>query len=190
MKVLIADDHYVVREGLKMILKKLDIIPFIVEAVNGYEALEKLEKNEFDLVIMDISMPGLSGLDILKTLKDKDKKGIFLILSIHKQEQLAIRALKLGASGYLSKDSVYEELTTAIKTVLSGRTYISSALAEKMVLDKKGGLSIAPHEKLSEREFQIMCMLANGKSVKEIAGELSAIRRSALIECVFSKKWA
>jgi two-component system invasion response regulator UvrY len=172
MKVLIADDHYVVREGLKMILKKLDIIPYIEEAVTGNEALDKLEKNEYELVIMDISMPGISGLDILKILKDKGKKGIFLILSVHKEEQLALRALKLGASGYLTKDSVYEELTYAIKTVLAGRKYISSALAETISLDKKSGIGISPHEKLSEREFQIMCMLANGKSVKEISGEL------------------
>lgn len=169
MKILIADDHAVVREGLKMIIKKMDLASFVEEAVNGNEAMEKLEKNEYDLVIMDVSMPGHSGFDILKSLKDRKKNGIFLILSIHKQEQLAIRALKLGASGYLSKDSVYEELTTAIKTVLSGRTYISSALAEKMLLDRKGDRSITPHEKLSEREFQIMCMLANGRSVKEIA---------------------
>jgi two-component system invasion response regulator UvrY len=172
MKILIADDHSVVREGLKMIIKKMDLFSFVEEAASGNEALEKLEKNEYDLIIMDISMPDLSGLDILKTFKDKNKKGKFLILSVHRQEQLALRALKLGASGYLSKDSVYDELTTAIKTVLEGRTYISSALAEKIVLDKKGGLSIAPHEKLSEREFQIMCLLANGKSVKEIAVEL------------------
>ncbi len=172
MKILIADDHSVVREGLKMIIKKMDISSFVEEASSGNEALEKLEKIEYDLAIMDISMPGMSGLDILKKIKDKNKKGIFLILSIHKQEELAIRALKLGASGYLSKDSVYDELTTAIKTVLNGRTYISSALAEKIALNKIKGTSMSLHEKLSEREFQIMCMLANGKSVKEIAGEL------------------
>lgn len=172
MKVLIADDHSVVREGLKMILKKIDLVTGIEEAASGHEALEKLEKYDFDLVIMDISMPDISGLDILKTLNDRKKKGIFLILSVHKQEQYAIRAFKLGASGYLSKDSVYEELTSAIKTVLAGKKFISSSLAEKMVLNKKDGHILSPHEKLSEREFQIMCMLANGKSVKEIAAEL------------------
>jgi DNA-binding NarL/FixJ family response regulator len=172
MKVLIADDHPVIREGLKQILKKVDAISFIDEAIDGNETIDKIEKNEFDLIIMDISMPGKTGLDILKTLKDKNEKAHILILSVHPQEQYAIRAFKLGASGYLCKNSVYEELATAIKTILAGGRYISPALAEKIVFNKKDSLNIAPHEKLSEREFQVMCMLAKGKSVKEIAAEL------------------
>lgn len=172
MKVLITDDHSVVREGLKQIVRKINTTFIADEAVNGNDALEKIKKNRYDLVIMDISMPDKSGLDILKILKDKSKEIKVLILSIHPQEQYAIRALKLGASGYLCKDSVYEELTTAISTILAGGKYISPAIAEKLIFNTKNGVYYHPHEKLSEREFQIMCMLAKGINVKEIAVEL------------------
>lgn len=172
MKVLIADDHAIVREGLKQIVMKMDEVSTVEETADGNEALTKIEKNKYDLVILDISMPGLSGLDILKTMKDRKEKASILILSMHPQEQYAIRALNLGASGYICKDSVYEELSSAIKKIAAGGKYVSSALAEKIVFDKKDDLNKLPHEKLSEREFQIMCMLAKGKTIKEIAGEL------------------
>ena len=172
MKVLIADDHSVVREGLKQILDKIDNVSTVEEAQDGHEALDKIEKNSYDLVILDISMPGISGLDILQTMKNRKKKAHVLILSVHPQEQYAIRALRLGASGYLSKSSVYEELASAINKVSAGGKYISSALAEQIVFEKKGDLDKTPHEKLSEREFQIMCMIARGKSLIEIAHEL------------------
>lgn len=173
MKVLITDDHSIVREGLKQIVRKIDAISIAEEAVNGNDALEKIKKNKYDLVIMDISMPDKSGLDILKILKDKNEKIKVLMLSIHPQEQFAIRALKLGAYGYLCKDSVYEELETAIKTILAGGKYISSALAEKLFFNTKNGIYSPLHEKLSEREFQIMCKLVKGVKVKEIAEELN-----------------
>ena len=173
MKVLIADDHEVVREGLKQIVRKLNSFSEIEESATGNETLNKIENNEYDLVIMDISMPGKSGLDILQTLKDRKEKAPILILSIHAEEQYAIRALKLGASGYLCKNSVYKELALAINTILDGGRYISSALTEKILFDRKDGLIVTPHEKLSGREFQIMCMIAKGKSVNEIAGDLS-----------------
>lgn len=172
MHVLIADDHAIVREGLKQIVLRMDGVSTVEEAGNGHEALAKIEKNKYDLVILDISMPGLSGLDILKTIKDRNEKPHILILSVHPQEQYAIRALNLGASGYLCKDSINEELESAIKNIAAGGKYISRALAEKIVFGKKDALNILSHEKLSEREFQIMCMLAKGKSVKEIAGGL------------------
>lgn len=172
MKVLIADDHSIVREGLKQILKTVNANSLIDEAKNGNEAVEKIEKDKYDLVIMDISMPGKSGIDVLTILKDKEKIPKILMLSIHPQEQYAIRALKLGAAGYICKASVYEELAVAINTILAGRRYISRTLAEDIIFDTKNGLQKSPHEKLSEREFQIMCMLAKGKSVKEIAAEL------------------
>lgn len=172
MHVLIADDHAIVREGLKQIVMRMDEVSTVEEAGDGHEALTKIEKNKYDLVILDISMPGLSGLDILKTMKDRNEKAHVLILSVHPQEQYAIRALNLGASGYICKDGVYEELAAAVKKIAAGGKYISSALAEKIAFDKKDNLNKLPHEKLSEREFQIMCMLAKGKSVKEIAGEL------------------
>jgi len=172
MKVLIADDHAVVREGLKLILNEMDSVSTVEEAQDGHEALAKIKKNRYDLVILDISMPGICGLDILQTMKDNKMKAHVLILSVHPQEQYAIRALRLGASGYLSKSSVYEELASAIKKVSAGGKYISSAIAEKIVFEKKGDLDKTPHEKLSAREFQIMCMIAKGKSLTEIAREL------------------
>lgn len=172
MKVLIADDHTIVREGLKQILKKLDAEVLIDEAENGNVALVNIEKNEYDLVIMDISMPEKSGFDVLKILKDKNIVTKILMLTIHPQEQYTIRAFKLGASGYLSKSSLHEELAKAIRTILSGKKYIPPSLAEKILFDTKDGLHKTPHEKLSEREFQIMCMLTKGISIKEIADQL------------------
>jgi two-component system invasion response regulator UvrY len=172
MKMLVADDHSVVREGLKQIIKNVDVFSLIEEVSDGNEALEKIEKNKYDMVIMDISMPGRSGLDILKIMKDRNEKSPILILSVHPQEQYAVRAFKLGASGYLCKNSLYEELETAIKKILSGGKYISPTLSEKIIFDKNDNLNLSPHEKLSEREFQIMCMLSKGKMVKDIASEL------------------
>ena len=172
MKVLIADDHLVVREGLKEIVHKLEEVSVVETASDGREALEKIESSGYDLVILDISMPGLSGLDILQTLKAKKIKAHILILSIHPQAQYAIRALHLGASGYLSKDSAYEELASAIRKISAGGRYISADLAEKYVFGDKKDLDRTPHEKLSEREFQIMCLLAKGKSVTEIARDI------------------
>ena len=172
MKVLIADDHLVVREGLTEIVHKVEGVSVVETASDGREALEKIENAGYDLIILDISMPGLSGLEILQTLKRKNMKVHVLVLSIFPQTQYAIRALRLGASGYLSKDSVYEELASAIRKISAGGRYISADLAEKYFFGDKKDIERTPHEKLSEREFQIMCMLAKGKSVTEIAREI------------------
>lgn len=172
MHVLVADDHSIVREGLKQIIRKIEGVSRVEEASDGHEALSKIEKDKYDLVILDISMPGLSGLDILKTMKDKNEKAHVLILSVHPQEQYAIRAFKLGAAGYLCKDSINEELSSAIKKIAAGSKYVSPAFAEKIAFNQNDDINKLPHEKLSEREFQIMYMLAKGKSVKEIANEL------------------
>lgn len=172
MKILIADDHSVVREGLKQILKNLKIISQIEEAKDGHEALDKIKSGKFDFVILDISMPGLSGLDILKALKDRNEKVNVLILSIHPQSQYAIRALRLGASGYLSKDSASEELALAIKKISAGEKYISSDVIGKLVSDFNKQNDIALHDRLSEREFQVMCFLAKGASITEIGKKL------------------
>lgn len=172
MKVLIADDHSIVREGLKQILKEVISNAVIDEAINGDEALEFIKKQEYDFVIMDISMPGKSGLDVLNIIKEREIVSKILVLTMHPQEQYAIRALKLGASGYLCKSSLYEELAIAIKTILNGKRYISTSLAESILFDSLEDRNKSPHEKLSERQFQIMRMLANGKSVSEIASQL------------------
>src|ERR1035437_471907 len=138
MNVLLADDHAIVRGGLKQIIRKMNEVSTIDESEDGYEALSKIEENSYDLVILDIHMPGLSGFDILKKMQIRNEKANVLILSIHPQEQYAIRALHLGASGYLCKDSVYGKLEFAIKKIAAGQKYISDDLAEKIDFDEKG----------------------------------------------------
>jgi DNA-binding NarL/FixJ family response regulator len=172
MKILIADDHSVVREGLKLILKGLNIISLIDEAKEGHEAFDKIVSGIFDLVILDISMPGLSGLDILKALKARNFKANILILSIYPQGQYAIRALELGASGYISKNSAPEELAIAIKKTSAGEKYISSDIVGKLVSNIQQPDDKASHERLSERELQIMILLAKGTSIIEIGKQL------------------
>jgi len=172
MKVLIADDHMVVREGLKQILKNLSSSYEIEEAKDGIDALHKIKTGDFNFVILDISMPGLSGLEILKTIKDHNNKVNILILSFHPQEQYAIRALRMGASGYLSKDSAPEELANAIKKISAGEKYISSDIIGKLLNGINEPDDIAIHDCLSEREFQILCLLAKGLSIIEIGKHL------------------
>jgi DNA-binding NarL/FixJ family response regulator len=172
MKILIADDHAIVREGVKQILKTLPEVCAIDEVAEGNEALMMINRVKYDLVILDISMPGLSGLDILQSIRHKKNTTRILMLSFHPQEHYAIRAFKLGASGYLSKDSAFEELAMAIRKIAAGGKYISSTFAEKLFFTdhKQGGQNF--HESLSEREFQVMIMLAKGKTVLEIAHEI------------------
>ena len=172
MKVLIADDHSIVREGLKQYVKTLDEVKLIDEAVDGNEAWEKIKNGNYDLVILDVSMPGMSGLDVLQKIKERNLPTRVLILSVHPQEQYAFHAFKLGASGYLSKDSASEELTLAIKKIATGGRYIASAFAEKLAFNGFDPGEELPHEKLSVREVQVMLMLAKGKSVTEISKEI------------------
>lgn len=172
MKVLIADDHAIVREGVKQILKTLPEVKFIEEVSDGLQAFAKICETQYDIVILDISMPGMSGLDVLQRMKDRNISTKVLIFSFYPQEQYAIRAFKLGASGYLSKDSAFEELALAIRKITAGGKYISIALAEKLIFRDAGMEGKMPHEGLSEREFQIMIQLARGKSVTEIAHTL------------------
>lgn len=172
MTVLIADDHAIVRNGLKQIVNEINNLSIIDEAKDGNEAFNKIKSKNFDFVILDISMPGQSGLDILKALKTRKEKTNILILSIYPQAQYAIRALRLGASGYLSKDSAPEELELAIKIISEGRRYISSDIIGKLVSDIDQPSDIILHDCLSEREFQIMCLIAKGVSLIEIGKKL------------------
>jgi DNA-binding NarL/FixJ family response regulator len=172
MKILIADDHSVVREGLKLILKDLNIASQIDEAKEGQEAFNKILSGVFDLVILDISMPGLSGLDILKALRARGIRANILILSIYPQGQYAIHSLELGASGYISKNSATAELALAIKKTSAGEKYISSDIIGKLVSNMQHPGDKALHERLSERELQIMCLLAKGTSIVEIGKQL------------------
>jgi two-component system invasion response regulator UvrY len=172
IKVLFVEDHAIVREGLKQILADTDDIIVADEAADGEEALEKVPKGDFDVIVLDISMPKRSGLDVLIELKSIRPKLPVLILSMYPEELYAIRAFKGGASGYLSKESAPTELITAIRKVSSGGKYISPALAENLVINLGEDNGNPLHEKLSEREYQILCMIASGKAGKEIAAEL------------------
>jgi len=172
VKILIADDHTIVREGLKQILAEVPDWVVAGEASHGFEVTEKLKRKHFDIVMLDISMPDKSGLDILKEIKSKKPKLPVLILSVHPEEQYAIRVLKAGASGYLTKDSAPEELIKAIRIALQGRKYVSSSLAEKLALDLESDIEGPLHERLSDREYQVLCLIARGKTVNQIAKEL------------------
>jgi DNA-binding NarL/FixJ family response regulator len=172
IRILVVDDHTIVRQGLKQILGEEKDMNVVEEASNGQEALQKIGKNEYDCVLLDISMPGRSGLEVLKDIKALRPKLPVLILSMHSEELYAIRALRAGASGYLTKASASEELIGAIRKVSAGRKYVSTSLAEKLAFELDADASKPPHETLSDREYQVMIMLASGKTVKEIADEV------------------
>jgi DNA-binding NarL/FixJ family response regulator len=173
IKVLIADDHAVVREGVKHIFAETTDIKVAGEAANGQEVLEHIGKQEYDLLLLDIAMPGRDGLEILKEIKSQKPKLPVLMLSMFPEEQYALRALKSGASGYLTKDSIPHELVKAVRKVLKGGNYISSSFSEKLLTEITSNTSKPLHETLSDREFQIMRMIASGKTMNEIADELS-----------------
>lgn len=194
IKVFIADDHPLVREGLKRILEDSSDIVVAGEASNGQELLKKVRKNDYDVVLLDISMPGRNGLDVLKQLKIIKPDLYILILSIFPEELYGVRALKAGASGYLTKKSSPDELIMAIKKVSLGRKYINLFLSEKLALDIEADSKKPLHERLSDREYEVMCKIASGKTVKEIAEELSlapstiSTHRSHILEKMNMKK--
>jgi two-component system invasion response regulator UvrY len=171
--VLIADDHTIVRKGLKQILADTPDVAVKEEAGSAQEVIKKIKAKTFDLVLLDISLPGRSGLDVLKQLKCLRPDLPVLVLSMHPEEQYAIRSIRAGASGYLTKDSAPEELLKAIRKVARGGKYITASLAEKLATELEGERKGLPHETLSDREYQVMCMIATGKTVKEIAEVLS-----------------
>jgi two-component system invasion response regulator UvrY len=173
MKVLIADDHAVFRRGLRETLAEAFSRVTFGEAKTAQETLEHARRQDWDVVILDISMPGKSGLDILDELKRSRPKLPILLLTMHPEEQFARRALRAGAAGYLTKESVPEELKEAVKKVAAGGRYVSATLAEKLAVDLREGGDTPIHELLSAREFQVLRMIASGKSVKEIAEEIS-----------------
>jgi two-component system, NarL family, invasion response regulator UvrY len=172
VKILITEDHKIVREGLKEILNHFTDITSVDEAKNGGEAISKAAGTGFDLILLDISLPDISGLEVLATVMKKNTSQKILMLSMHSMEQYALRALKLGASGYLTKDTASEELIIAIRKIISGGKYISPDLAEKIAKYIGNEDSKPLHENLSDREFEIMCKIAAGKSLKEISAEL------------------
>lgn len=173
IKILIADDHSIVRQGLKQIVHETDDLEVIGEAADGHEALEMLRKGGWDLLLLDISMPGLSGIDVLKRMKDEQIKIPVLILSTYPADQYALRLLKSGASGYLTKESAPEELVIAIRKASQGGKYISPVVAELLSENLLNDNEESPHKRLSDREYQVLCLLASGKTVTEIADEFS-----------------
>jgi DNA-binding NarL/FixJ family response regulator len=172
IKILIADDHPIVRQGFKQVLSETADLVVADEAGNGQEVLALVARKDYDVILLDISMPGKNGLEVLKELRITNTKIPVLILSIYPEEQYAIRALKAGASGYLTKASAPEELISAIRKVSRGGKYISSSLAEKIAYELDGDAEKAPHDTLSDREYQILLMIASGKTVSDIADEM------------------
>jgi len=172
IKILIADDHAIVRKGLKQIIAETSDMVVMEEACNGQETLEKIKQCNLDIVVLDIKMPGLSGLDILKlALKMKPHLRI-LVLSMHPEEQYALRALKSGASGYMTKESAPEELLSALKKISTGGKYITPSLAEKLASHIGEDPKKQIHEDLSDREFEVLCLIGQGITASEIAKQL------------------
>jgi len=173
MKILIGDDHAVFRRGLKETLSEAFPKAVFGEARTAQETFELAQRQNWDVIILDISMPGRSGLDILEDLRRSRPRIPVLLLTMHPEQQFARRALKAGAAGYLTKDSVPDELKEAIKRIVAGGRYVSATLAETLAVDLRRGADLPLHELLSDREFQVLRMIASGKTVKEVADELS-----------------
>ena len=173
IKIIIADDHPIVRAGMKQIISEAADMSVVDEAADGRQLLHKIREENFDVVILDITMPHIDGLDVLKQLKIEKPKLPIIILSIHPESQYALRVLKAGAAGYVTKTSAPEELIGAIRKVHRGGKYISPSIAEKLAFQLEADFEVMPHEALSDREYQVLCMLASGKTVTEIADELA-----------------
>jgi two-component system invasion response regulator UvrY len=172
IRVLIADDHKLVREGLKQILAAAEDLRVAGEAASGDEALALARANDYDLALLDMSMPGVSGIELIRRLRLEKPALRILVLSMHGEQQYAARALKAGAAGYLTKDSASEQLVGAIRKVAAGGLYITAAAAESLVSETAAGGGGAPHAALSDREFEIFRLLAGGHGPTEIADRL------------------
>jgi len=173
IRLLIVDDHPVVRQGIRQILAEASDIAIADEAVNGADAMTKCQRASWDAVLLDLSMPGSDGLEVLKQLRRAHPALPILVLSMHPEDQFALRAIRAGASGYLTKDSAPDELVNAIRRVVQGGHYLSPWLSERLAREIASGGATSPHEQLSDREYQVMLRIASGKTTKEIADELS-----------------
>jgi len=172
LKILLADDHAIVRRGVRQLLNESWPTAVFGEAATAQQALEQVWKEPWSVVLLDITMPGRSGLDVIRELKDAQPKMPVLVLSMHAEEQFALRVFKSGASGYVTKDTLLEDLTSAVKKVLAGGRYLSATLAEKLA-GVLSGADQVPHERLSDREFQVMILLSGGTTLKEIGARLA-----------------
>jgi DNA-binding NarL/FixJ family response regulator len=174
IKVMVADDHPIFRAGIKHILSKFSDIKVSCEVDNGADLLKKIREEQFDIILLDMSMPGISGVELIKQIKSEQPKLPILVLSTHKEDIYAVRTIKVGASGYVCKDNASTDLVQAMRKVASGGKYVTPVLAEQIALDMSSvAADISPHTLLSNREFQIFLMIAGGKSITEIAEELT-----------------
>jgi two-component system invasion response regulator UvrY len=173
IRVLIGDDHAIIRSGLKQILSEEKNSFFYGEAENGQSVLDKIQKEKWDIVVLDISMPGLSGIETLKEIKKLKPKLPVLVLTVHSEDQFALRSIKSGAAGYLKKDAAPDELITAIHKIVNGGKYINEQLAKLLADDFERDTDKPIHEILSDREYEVMLLIASGKTAKQIADELS-----------------
>ena len=172
INVIVVDDHAVVREGIKRIVSESGGMTVSGEAADGQEAMRVIKNQPCDVVLLDITMPNQSGLDVLKELHSESPRLPVLVLSMHPEDQYAVRVLRAGAAGYVTKDSAPAKLVQAIRKVVHGGKYVSASLAEKLVYDLGGNTEKPVHEVLSDREYQVLCMIASGKTVTGIAQEL------------------
>ena len=173
IRIVVADDHAIVREGLKQILGAQADFQVVAEASDGHEALKRVRELGFVVLLLDMSMTGKSGVELIKQVKAEKPKLRILVLTMHEEHQYAVRAIRAGASGYLTKEGASAQLVTAIRKVASGGAYISAEVAEQLALNAMPDATAAPHERLSDREFQVFRMIAEGKSVSEIADRLN-----------------
>ena len=173
IRVVLADDHTIVRTGLKEILAAIEDIEVVGEATNGHEVMARVRALDFDVRVLDMSMPGRSGIELIKQVRREKARLRILVLSMHSEEQYAVRALKAGASGYLTKESAADELVAAIRRIAGGGAYVSPETAERLALDLGAASEAAPHTLLSDREYQVFEMIVSGKSITEIAARLA-----------------
>ncbi|MFP4532188.1 MAG: response regulator [Desulfobacterales bacterium] len=173
VKVFIADDHAVVRQGLKQIISEVSDMHVLGESDNGFEVIDHVKTGNYDMAILDITMPGPNIIDLVKQIHQIKPQMPILVLSIHPEEQYAVRVLRCGASGYLTKESAPEELVNAIRKLSKGGKYVSATLAEKLLFTLGTDQEKLPHDNLSDREYQSLCMIAAGKTVKDIARDLN-----------------
>jgi DNA-binding NarL/FixJ family response regulator len=171
-RVVIADDHGIVREGLRQILSTSGDLDVVGEATDGHETIAIVRGTEFDVLVLDMSMPGKSGVELIRQLKSEKPKLRIVVLTMHQENQYAVRAIRAGASGYLTKDSASAQLVQAIRKVAAGGAYISAEVAEQLAHQAHGEAALAPHEALSDREFQVLRLLATGESLTDIGNRL------------------
>ena len=173
IRIVVADDHTIVREGLKQLLTAAGDLEVVAEAQNGFEVMDRVRALDFDVLLLDMSMPGKSGIELIKQVKGEKPKLRILVLSMHEEHQYAVRAIRAGAAGYLTKEGASAQLVSAIRRVAGGGAYISAEVAEQLALSAMPGAKGPPHSTLSDREFQIFRMIAEGRSVSDIAERLN-----------------